>query len=94
MWGFEGGALGRNWVSGRAYDDTKSNNVYWATAANRWAEKHERVFGPSSERVGIAHHEFCDGHAKAIRHDVDPTVYLRYVTRSDGDPAEEFTQAE
>lgn len=47
----------------------------------------DRVFGPSSEHAGnVILHVYADAHAQAIRADCDPTVYLRLITRDDGDP--------
>jgi hypothetical protein len=55
----------------------------WATAANR-------LWGPSSEHAGdIMIHVYADCHAQAIPSHVNPSVYLRFITRSDGDPANE-----
>ena len=58
--------------------------------AGDWGGTEPRVFGPSSEHGGLVHHAFADGHAQSINVDVDGTVYLRFITRSDGDPAEKL----
>jgi hypothetical protein len=48
-----------------------------------------RKWGPSSEHSGsVITHVFADAHARGITADVDPAVYLRAVTRSDGDPVD------
>lgn len=58
-------------------------------AASDWATGSDRVWGPSSEHGGgIAIHVFADAHAQAIFQEVNPTVYLRFITRSDGDPSD------
>lgn len=49
----------------------------------------DRSFGPSSEHSGsVVLHVYADAHAQTISPNVDPTVYLRLITRRDGDPGE------
>ena len=81
------GNLALGWGDRRAYDDN-AQQVYLAPAKNRWAGARERVFGPSSDHGGVVLHAFFDGHARSVNIDVDPAVYLRHVTRADGDPAD------
>jgi hypothetical protein len=58
----------------------------YLVAAN-WATAQTRVYGPSSEHSGnIVMHVWADVHAKAISAEVDPTMYVRLITRSGGDP--------
>jgi len=66
----------------------QSGDVYMQ--ASSWGGTSPRVFGPSSEHGGLVHHAFADGHAQSINVDVDADIYLHYITRSDGDPAEEL----
>jgi hypothetical protein len=55
--------------------------------ASEWATGRDREWGPSSEHAGgVVIHAFADAHAQAISPDIDPTLYLRMVTRGDGDP--------
>ncbi len=54
--------------------------------ASDWATSRDRVWGPSSEHAdGVVIHVFADAHAQAISPYVNPTVYLRFVTRNEGD---------
>ena len=71
------------------YRDPSVTELYMpANSAGEWAGSEARVFGPSSEHGGLVHHAFADGHAQSINVDVDAQTYLRFITRSDGDPAE------
>ena len=84
------GNLALNWGDPRAYKDASTRDIYLAPAKNRWAGDRARVFGASSHHGGIVHHVFFDAHAQSVNVDVDPTVYLRFVTRMDGDPSGEI----
>jgi hypothetical protein len=47
---------------------------------------YEWSFGPSSEHAGVVIHGFGDGAVRTIVDDVDPTVYIQLITRSDREP--------
>ena len=50
-----------------------------------------RAWGPSSEHSGgLVHHGFADAHAMSISTDVDPTVYMRCITRNGGEPVDTY----
>jgi prepilin-type N-terminal cleavage/methylation domain-containing protein len=52
-----------------------------------WGGTNGRSFGPSSEHSGsVVLHVFADAHASAVSPTVDPILYLRLITRKDGDP--------
>jgi hypothetical protein len=54
-----------------------------------WVTAQDRIWGPSSEHSGnIVIHVFADAHAQAISAEVDSTTYLRFISRSAGDPAD------
>ena len=56
--------------------------------ADRYAGELARDWGPSSDHGGgVILHGFLDAHAQAISSDVDPTVYMQFVTRAGGEPA-------
>jgi hypothetical protein len=59
--------------------------------AGDWATAADRAWGPSSEHASnVVLHVWADAHAKAINfEDVDPTVYLYFITRNSSDPANE-----
>jgi hypothetical protein len=63
--------------------------------AGDWATAADRAWGPSSEHAAnVVLHVWADSHAKAINfEEVDPTVYLYFITRSAGDPASEANLA-
>jgi prepilin-type N-terminal cleavage/methylation domain-containing protein len=47
-----------------------------------------RDWGPSSQHAGaVTIHVYADAHAQAIPRAIDPTAYLRFITRTDGDPS-------
>jgi hypothetical protein len=69
-------------------DDPQVSPVYMN--ASDGSNTAARIWGPSSEHGGaIVIHVFADAHARAIPQTVNPTVYLRFITRTDGDPASE-----
>ena len=84
------GQLALNWGDVRSYTSAAgSGEVYLTPAANRWAGTKDRVFGSSSEHAGnLVTHVFADAHATFINADIDPAVYLRMITRADGDPVD------
>ena len=47
-----------------------------------------RAWGPSSQHAGgVTLHVYADAHAQAITREIDPSAYLRFITRNDGDPS-------
>lgn len=75
---------------GLALNDGYDGKLNFYFKPNDWATAQERRWGPSSEHAGNGViHVFADVHARFISAEVDPTAYLRFVTRSDGDPASE-----
>jgi hypothetical protein len=51
-----------------------------------WATRRHRAWGPSSEHSGyVVIHAFADGHTRAVSIEVNPTIYLRFITRNEGD---------
>jgi hypothetical protein len=70
-------------------NEQKLASPVYLSAAD-WKTAADKIWGPSSEHGGaIVIHVFADAHARAISQEVNPTVYLRFTTRSDGDPASE-----
>jgi prepilin-type N-terminal cleavage/methylation domain-containing protein len=82
----DGTGLAMNYGNEQAQTaDTAQTPVYMTSGATQ-----PRIWGPSSEHSGaIVIHVFADTHARAVPQTVNPTVYLRFLTRSDGDPASE-----
>ena len=85
------GHLALNWGDSTAYGiigPNANHSVYLMPAEHRWAGKQPRLLGPASDHSGsVVLHVFGDAHAKAISSDVDPQIYLRFITRADGDDA-------
>ncbi|MEO1495706.1 MAG: DUF1559 domain-containing protein [Planctomycetota bacterium] len=48
-----------------------------------------RRWGPSSLHPGVALHGFGDGHAKAVKQDIDPDTYLFLITRNGREPIDD-----
>lgn len=61
-----------------------SDDTYFP--AGRFPGQQGRAWGPSSEHRGLVHHGFADGHAQSFNSDVDPTIYMRCITRNGGEP--------
>lgn len=72
------------------YGSEKKNppaNQHYLSMSEWTAGTADRVWGPSSEHSGnIVQHVYADAHAQAISSEVNPTVYLRFITRNEGDP--------
>ena len=59
--------------------------------AQRYPGQQSREWGPSSDHSGyLVLHAFADAHAQSISADVDPTVYMRLITRGGGEPANSY----
>ena len=83
------GSLALDYGDDVYYRDTTARcDKYLNVAAGAWGGDTPRVFGPSSEHSGLIHHAFADGHAQSVNDDIDGTIYLHFITRSDGDPVQ------
>jgi prepilin-type N-terminal cleavage/methylation domain-containing protein len=74
-------------AAGKKYMQTASTSTGSPAQTDVWGGTNARSYGPSSEHSGsVVLHVFADAHAAAIAPTVDPKLYLRLITRKDGDP--------
>ncbi len=83
------GQLALQFGSDAPSTSTPAPAKYLKTGGGYWGGTGSRSFGPSSEHSGsVVLHAYADAHAQTISPNVDQAVYLRLITRRDGDPSE------
>src|SRR6185295_3717810 len=63
----------------------RTPNARYLTSANS-PNGYEWAWGPSSEHPGIVLHVYADASVRAQSDTINPTVYLRLITRAGADP--------
>lgn len=50
------------------------------------------LHGPSSYHPGVVNHLFADGSVTSVSNKIDPSIYMRVITRAGNDPISEYTE--